>query len=50
MLPSTGLEVTGAGVFWPKGGDPLARLVATKGRKRASSDHRLVWVDLEIGK
>ena len=48
VLPSTGLGVAGAGVFWPGADDPLARLVATKGRKRASSDHRLVWVDIRL--
>jgi endonuclease/exonuclease/phosphatase family metal-dependent hydrolase len=45
-LPSADLKVTGAGVFWPQADDPLARLVREKGRKRASSDHRLVWVDI----
>ena len=45
VLPSTDWEVTGAGVFWPAPGDPLARL--TEGLRRpASSDHRLVWADL----
>lgn len=45
ILPSAGLEATGAGVFWPVPGSPLARLVAG-GRRPASSDHRLVWVDI----
>ena len=45
VLPSGGLRVTGAGVFWPVGADPLARLVAG-GKPPASSDHRLVWVDV----
>lgn len=45
VLPAAGLEVTGAGVFWPPPGHPLARLVAGAGRP-ASSDHRLVWVDI----
>ncbi len=51
VLPSTGLEVTGAGIFWPLADDPLARLIAkdpTGGRRPASSDHRLVWVDLAL--
>ena len=48
VLPSAGLEVAGAGVFWPAPDDPLARLTATDGRERASSDHRLVWVDLRL--
>ncbi len=49
VLPSAGLRVTGAGVFWPAPDHPLARLVApdpTGGRRPASSDHRLVWVDI----
>ncbi|HUF56576.1 MAG TPA: endonuclease/exonuclease/phosphatase family protein, partial [Thermohalobaculum sp.] len=45
VLPSAGLEVTGAGVFWPPPGDPLARLVGD-GDAVVSSDHRLVWVDI----
>ena len=48
VLPSTGLTIIGSGVFWPGKADPLARLVAMKGRTRASSDHRLVWVDIAL--
>ncbi|MEO1688773.1 MAG: endonuclease/exonuclease/phosphatase family protein, partial [Pseudomonadota bacterium] len=44
-LPSDGWRTTGAGVFWPAPDHPLARLVKG-GRRPASSDHRLVWVDL----
>lgn len=42
VLPSAGLSVTGAGVFWPAQGEP--------GRVEAStaSRHRLVWVDLDL--
>jgi len=47
-LPAAGLQVTGAGVFWPAPDDPLYRLVAIRGRDRASSDHRLVWVDVRL--
>ena len=47
VLPSADLQVTGSGVFWPDPADPLARLVGM-GREMASSDHRLVWVDLVI--
>lgn len=43
VLPSNGLNVKGSGVFWPKSDDPLFRLI--KDRK-ASSDHRLVWIDI----
>ena len=49
VLPSQGLEVTGAGVFWPAPDDPLAALVAERKDERASSDHRLVWVDVRAG-
>ncbi|QKD83475.1 endonuclease/exonuclease/phosphatase family protein [Thermoleptolyngbya sichuanensis A183] len=47
VLPSTDLRVVGAGVFWPAPGDPLFRLVGD-GDPIISSDHRLVWVDVEI--
>ena len=42
VLPSAGLEVAAAGVFWPAPGEPLAEAAA------AASDHRLVWVDLVL--
>src|SRR4029079_12695624 len=44
VLPSVGLDIIDAGVFWPATDDPLAALVA--GDPPASSDHRLVWADL----
>ena len=48
VLPSEfGFEVKEAGVFWPTKDSELYRLV--KDRK-ASSDHRLVWVTLDIKK
>jgi hypothetical protein len=53
VLPSIGLEVTGSGVFWPLAVSPLARLIAkdpTGGRRPVSSDHRLVWVDIVVGR
>lgn len=47
VLPSAlGLKPVGAGVFWPGKTDPLARLVSSRS---ASSDHRLVWVDIKLG-
>lgn len=49
VLPSDGLTVTGAGVFWPAPNEPLAHLVGRDGRRHASSDHRLVWVDIRLG-
>ena len=44
VLPSDGFDVVDAGVFWPARDDELARLVTLQ--PMASSDHRLVWVDL----
>ena len=41
VLPAAGLRVTGAGVVWPRPGDPLSEAVA------AAGPHRLVWADLE---
>ena len=41
VLPSAGLKVTGAGVFWPVEGEPGAALID-------ASDHRLVWVDVVL--
>ena len=41
VLPSAGLEITGAGVFWPVEGEPGAALIG-------ASDHRLVWVDVTL--
>lgn len=48
VLPSATLKIAGSGVFWPAADDPLARLVARDGRRHASSDHRLVWIDIRI--
>jgi hypothetical protein len=45
ILPSSDLKVAAASVFWPESTDPLAALVAGAERP-ASSDHRLVWLDL----
>jgi len=45
VLPSRELDVLDAGVFWPRPGDPLARLVE---EPDPASDHHLVWVDLEV--
>ena len=39
VLPSAGLEVLAAGVFWPVEGNPGAALID-------ASDHHLVWVDV----
>lgn len=45
VLPSVALTIRGAGVFWPAAGEPGYDLIGSDGR--ASSDHRLVWVDVE---
>jgi 3-phytase len=47
VLPSRNLKVLGGGVFWPVDNDPLSRLVKMTPTP-ASSDHRLVWLDLEM--
>ena len=41
VLPSTGLEVVAAGVFWPLEGAPGAAWLD-------ASDHRPVWIDLTL--
>lgn len=47
VLPSSyGIEVTDCGVFWPAPGEVGEHLVADR---RASSDHRLVWLDMQLG-
>jgi len=46
VLPSKGLKVKGAGVFWPVPSDPLSRL--TGEFPFPSSDHRSVWLDLRL--
>jgi 3-phytase len=46
VLPSKGLRITDAAVFWPTSGDPLFPLVGTF--PFPSSDHRLVWIDVRI--
>jgi len=44
VLPSVaGLTVVGSGVFWPETADPLSTLAAYP-----TSDHRLVWIDVEV--
>jgi hypothetical protein len=46
VLPSLGLPVKDAGVFWPVSADPLSALTGVY--PFPSSDHRLVWVDLRV--
>lgn len=45
VLPSANLKVLNSAVFWPAKGKQGAHLVANRS---ASSDHRLVWVDVKI--
>ena len=45
VLPSETLKIKGSGVFWPEAGSELERLVKDRS---ASSDHRLVWVDVAL--
>lgn len=46
VVPSkSGLSIQDCGMFWPSEDDPLHALVATR---KASSDHRLVWIDLVV--
>jgi 3-phytase len=47
VLPSRTLNIVGGKVFWPKEADPQGRLVRMKPTV-ASSDHRLVYLDLEV--
>ncbi len=45
LLPSNDMTVTASGVFWPETSDSLHPLVAGA-EHPASSDHRLVWIDV----
>lgn len=46
LLPSAQLAIFDARVFWPAPDDPLHRLVGD-GWPVVSSDHRLIWIDIE---
>jgi hypothetical protein len=46
VLPSKGLRIVDAGVFWPVSSDPLSALTGTF--PFPSSDHRPVWIDLWV--
>jgi hypothetical protein len=47
VLPHVDLDIRGSGIFWPTGTDPLLYLTGT-GFPVPSSDHRAVWVDVEL--
>jgi len=46
VLPSKNLRAVDGGVFWPVSSDPLSRL--TGAYPFPSSDHRLVWLDVDL--
>ncbi len=46
VLPSLGLPIRDAGVFWPVRADPLFRL--TGEYPSMPTDHRMVWVDVKV--
>ncbi len=55
VLPRKNLKITGSAVFWPVQADPLSRLTgvfnfAVWGPVTGfpTSDHRLVWVDVDV--
>lgn len=53
VLPDANTEITDSAVFWPESNDPLFPLVGVFDPDLGgfpSSDHRLVWVDVEIAK
>jgi hypothetical protein len=45
VLPSKGLEIEQAGLFWPGPNDPQRQLCAPP---EPASDHRPVWVDIRL--
>jgi myo-inositol-hexaphosphate 3-phosphohydrolase/phosphodiesterase/alkaline phosphatase D-like protein len=53
VLPSTDLQIDNSGVFWSLNTDPTFPLVGTFNPNLPggfpSSDHRQVWVDLQLG-
>jgi len=44
-LPTRDITIKDAGVFWPASNDPLHALLGSG--KSLSSDHRLVWLDID---
>ncbi len=46
VLPSENMDILGSGVFWPEQSDPLSAL--TGNFPFPGSDHRLVWVDVNV--
>lgn len=49
VLPSAyGIDITGKGVYWPLNNKPLSVLVNGNDDDPSSSDHRLVWLDIQL--
>ncbi|MGC6416645.1 MAG: endonuclease/exonuclease/phosphatase family protein [Bradymonadia bacterium] len=48
VLPSIELVPRASGIFWPASNEPAAHLVAKTIDGKSATDHRLVWVDIEI--
>ena len=46
VLPSRNLDIAGAGVWYPRGNNPLSALMRVP---EPASDHALVWLDLKVG-
>ncbi|WP_020407551.1 endonuclease/exonuclease/phosphatase family protein [Hahella ganghwensis] len=46
VLPSANMQIVDSAVFWPDSESELYRLTGAGGS--ASSDHRLVWVDVKV--
>lgn len=46
VLPSRQIRIVESGVFWPATDDPLSRLTGVY--PFPSSDHRLVWADVDV--
>ncbi|UZR94372.1 endonuclease/exonuclease/phosphatase family protein [Chondrinema litorale] len=44
LIPSANINVKKSGIFWPENGKKLSYLTDNN----ASSDHRLVWLDIEL--
>ena len=47
VLPSVDIGIAASGIFWPVASDPLVYLTGA-GFPVPSSDHRAVWVDVEL--
>ncbi|MBL4829894.1 MAG: endonuclease/exonuclease/phosphatase family protein [Aliivibrio sp.] len=48
LLPSRHLSVVNSGVYWPAAAEKQHYLLKDSRRHQATSDHRLVWVDISL--